>query len=334
MSKKPASFATATEAGTSAIPMDVILRDTTGAYVAAGGGGGGGDASAANQTTEIAALGAPADAEATGSGSIIAILKRLRTLLNGGLPAALGAGGGVKVDGSGTALPVSGTITANAGTGTLGTNLAQVAGTTTDTNSGTKSAGTQRVVLATDQPQLTNALKVDGSAVTQPVSGAVTVGGYTVLSAVDFTRPADTTAYAVSDAIADSTSAPTVLTFANCARSSGGSGYVTRARVMTDQSANVAAYRLHLFRATVTAINDNAALTTLIANRSNYLGYIDLPTAGTEGSGSDAANTQNLDTRLAFVATGTSLFGLLQTKTAFTPASGQRFYVELGIEQN
>jgi len=39
-------------------------------------------------------------------------------------------------------------------------NVAQVAGTTTDTNSGTKSAGTQRVVIATDQPQLTNKLLV------------------------------------------------------------------------------------------------------------------------------------------------------------------------------
>lgn len=44
-----------------------------------------------------------------------------------------------------------------------------------DGNSGNKSALTQRVVLATDQPQLTNALKVDGSAVTQPVSIAATV---------------------------------------------------------------------------------------------------------------------------------------------------------------
>lgn len=33
------------------------------------------------------------------------------TKLNGGLPAALGAGGGVKIDGSGTALPVSGPLT-------------------------------------------------------------------------------------------------------------------------------------------------------------------------------------------------------------------------------
>lgn len=39
-------------------------------------------------------------------------------------------------------------------------NLAQVAGTTTDTNSGNKSAGTLRMVLATDQPALTNSLNV------------------------------------------------------------------------------------------------------------------------------------------------------------------------------
>jgi len=63
----------------------------------------------------------------------------------------------------------------------LPVNSAQVAGTTVDTNSGSKSAGTQRVVLATDQPQLTAALKVDGSAVTQPVSQApATSGGWSV----------------------------------------------------------------------------------------------------------------------------------------------------------
>ena len=45
-------------------------------------------------------------------------------------------------------------------------NLKQLNGTTTDTNSGNKSAGTLRVVLATDQPALTNAQPVsiaDGS---------------------------------------------------------------------------------------------------------------------------------------------------------------------------
>lgn len=52
------------------------------------------------------------------------------------------------------------------------TNLAQLNGTTIDTNSGNKSAGTERVVIATDQPQLTNAFKVDPSAVTSPISNA------------------------------------------------------------------------------------------------------------------------------------------------------------------
>jgi hypothetical protein len=76
-----------------------------------------------------------------------------------------------KVDGSAVTQPVSGTVSI---TSNSSVNQAQIAGTATDVNSGNKSAGTQRVVLATDQPQLTNALKVDGSAVTQPVSGTVT----------------------------------------------------------------------------------------------------------------------------------------------------------------
>lgn len=46
----------------------------------------------------------------TGSGGAAKTLANLATLLAGGLPAALGAGGGIKIDGSGTALPVSTTI--------------------------------------------------------------------------------------------------------------------------------------------------------------------------------------------------------------------------------
>jgi hypothetical protein len=117
----------------------------------------------------------------------------------------------LKVDGSGVTQPVSGTVTAtgpltdtqlrasavpvadgggsltvdNAGTFAVqiaansSVNQAQVSGTAVSVNSGIKDAGTQRVVLATDQPQLTTALKVDGSAVTQPVSGTVTASNAT-----------------------------------------------------------------------------------------------------------------------------------------------------------
>lgn len=93
-------------------------------------------------------------------------------------PATQPVSGTVAVSNFPATQPVSGTVTANAGSGTFATNLAQVAGTTTAVNSGVKDNGTQRIVIATDQPQLTNAWKVDGSAVTQPVSGSVSVSNF------------------------------------------------------------------------------------------------------------------------------------------------------------
>lgn len=55
------------------------------------------------------------------------------------------------------------------------TNVAQIAGTTPDTNSGLKSAGTLRVVLATDQPALTNKLLVTPDSVALPANQSVNV---------------------------------------------------------------------------------------------------------------------------------------------------------------
>src|SRR5262249_8023014 len=54
-------------------------------------------------------------------------------------------------------------------------NVDQWNGTTADTNSGTKSAGTLRVVLATDQPQLTNRLLVTPDSVALPAHQSVNV---------------------------------------------------------------------------------------------------------------------------------------------------------------
>jgi hypothetical protein len=89
-------------------------------------------------------------------------------------PLSLTTTGLLRVDGSGVTQPVSGTVTttppANAST-----NVAQLAGTTTDTNSGTKSAGTLRVVIATDQPQLTNKLLVTPDSVALPANQSVNV---------------------------------------------------------------------------------------------------------------------------------------------------------------
>jgi hypothetical protein len=80
----------------------------------------------------------------------------------------------LKVDGSAVTQPVSGTVTTSP-PANASTNVAQLAGTTTDTNSGVKSAGTLRVVLATDQPQLTNKLLVTPDSVALPANQSVNV---------------------------------------------------------------------------------------------------------------------------------------------------------------
>lgn len=162
------------------------------------------------------------------------------------------------------------------------------------------------------------------------------VGGNTSAVSVSFTRPADTTAYAAKDAVSNSTSAPTVLTFTNLARVSAGSGYITKARLMTDQAANVARFRLHLYHTAPTAINDNAQHAMLWANRANRIGFIDFEAMQTEGTGSDTANALNSTIRLAFVCAAASrtLYGLLETRDAFTPANAQNFFIELMSENN
>lgn len=153
---------------------------------------------------------------------------------------------------------------------------------------------------------------------------------------VEMTRPADTTAYAVNDTVSNSTSAPTLLTFTSIGRAAGGSGLIVKARLMTDQAACVAQFRLHLFvNNTPTVPNDNSAFTLLYSNAALRIGSIDMPALNTEGSGSTAANSMRDDLTLAFNLTDTAnIYVILETKTAFTPASGQKFFLELTARNN
>lgn len=70
--------------------------------------------------TKVGALTETAPGTDTASSGLNGRLQRIAqrlTSLIGLLPTALGAGGGLKIDGSGTALPISGTVTADAGSG-------------------------------------------------------------------------------------------------------------------------------------------------------------------------------------------------------------------------
>lgn len=167
-------------------------------------------------------------------------------------------------------------------------------------------------------------------------NGAVPVAGSTQPSTASFTRPANTTAYAALSTVSDSTSAPTLLTFSNIARIAAGTGYITKARLMTDGATNVARFRLHLYHTAPTQINDGSPFTELWVNRANRIGRIDFDACFTEGTGSTAAGSLNTAVRLAFGCDSglQAVYGILESLDPFTPASGQNFYIELTAEQN
>lgn len=155
-----------------------------------------------------------------------------------------------------------------------------------------------------------------------------------------FTRPGDTTAYAVSDVVGPVTT-PAVITFAGAARATGGTdggtGYVVKARVAKNTNTTTnAAFRLYLYTTSVTPIADNVAWTHLYANRANLIGWVDFPTMTTEGTGSDCAEATLNDLRLPFVcaASGSALYGVLVARAAYTPGASDAFYVEITTEQN
>lgn len=150
-----------------------------------------------------------------------------------------------------------------------------------------------------------------------------------------FTRPVNTTEYAVGDLVANSTDAGEVLPleFNDLLFQNYGEGYIVKAKLSTSQTTFNGILRLHLFKVAPAVVADNAAYPLLSAEQVNYIGNIDFISFFTGGSGSEAAVSVIKDERLALKLasdTGASaLYGLLETRAVFTPASGQTFTVEI-----
>lgn len=150
---------------------------------------------------------------------------------------------------------------------------------------------------------------------------------------VDVTRPADTTAYAVGDAISDSTSAPTSggFTLSNAARKSGGSGIITDICVMTSADpATRLAGEIFVFDQSVTNINDNSAFAVSDSEIKNCVAVI--PFALFDAGNNGMCHAQGLN--ILFTCSGSAnLRFLLRTRNAYTPASGEVISVTFKILQ-
>lgn len=171
---------------------------------------------------------------------------------------------------------------------------------------------------ANGKPILAPEVVLNGTASTAPAS--IIPAAFS--SSASVTRPADTSAYTAGDVVSDSTSAPTVLTFASIGPS-GGRVLITSADIRIDVSAvpsGMGIFRLHLYDAAPTAINDNAAYNLPSGDRAKYLGYLDITAPG------DLGDTLygTLDTvrkQVKLAAASTSIYGILESRGAYTPTS-------------
>lgn len=182
----------------------------------------------------------------------------------------------------------------------------------------------------------------DGSLVLGPGENHIgQIGGSTVKLLHEFTRPANTTPYAVNDVV--SSNATNIGGYSlgdNVARVQGGNGYFTGFRLVTDNSSTLGVnFRVHFgtYGGAFNETTDNSPL-GLVYNNSKaaaYLGFVDLPATTIQG-GSGIAYTQDNTQRFPFEAdkTASKIYYLIETLNAFTPASGQKFSLHVFAEQN
>lgn len=152
---------------------------------------------------------------------------------------------------------------------------------------------------------------------------------------VEFTRPADITAYASSDVIGTTPGA--VLTFTDAAPRGGGIGRVVGATLVKNSTGALGATRLALYSSAPTAIDDNSPAKLLYADA--YIGEIRFDSMATFGTGSDAMFAQasfmsSVYPSLAYRSDSSTrnLYGVLLTVAAYTPANAEKFKIRLDLE--
>lgn len=155
--------------------------------------------------------------------------------------------------------------------------------------------------------------------------------------AVSFTRPADTTAYAVGDLIANSVTAASVVVPTWPTTSQSGGFYLGGIRLL--KSGNVltnATFRLHMFSLvpTIATAGDNSVFSANVSGMANWIGSFDgqMLAAGADGAAVNLTPTEGLVNPIQ-QGQGTPVFALLQALAAYTPASAEVFTITPLIEQ-
>jgi hypothetical protein len=146
-----------------------------------------------------------------------------------------------------------------------------------------------------------------------------------VIASANFSRPADTNAYAVGDLIANSTTAGSVTPMEFKVTASGGPVSLIRVRLRkTGTGVTSASTKLHLWTKSPTVTNgDNGAF--LPNQAATYLCAFEVTSMQAFSDGAVGDGIPAVGTLAAAIVPGTTLYGLTEARGAYTPSSGETF---------
>ena len=172
-----------------------------------------------------------------------------------------------------------------------------------------------------------NSITVDGAVTSTPAASELhigQVGGEGIRIQVTPTISA-AAIYAAGDAVGG------LLTFANAARVTGGSGVIKNV-LLIDDAGQDAALELWLFNATFTAMADNAAWAPSEADLRKLICVI--PTSDGAYYAAGTPSVCDIECARAYNVTGTSLFGQLVTRGAPTYTATDDISVSISLMQD
>lgn len=165
--------------------------------------------------------------------------------------------------------------------------------------------------------------------------GTLSVGGNSVVVGGTFNRPADTTAYASGDLVANNVTAGSVTPIsAAAARVNAGTGVIRRIRFSTSKTGLVGTetFRVHLFKLSPTVTNGDNGAFVAAGLTAVALGYTDVIMNHVYSDGAKGFTA----TDIVFDANGgtQNIYALIEVRNAYTPLSGETFTLALEVLQD
>lgn len=193
---------------------------------------------------------------------------------------------------------------------------------------------TAALATHSDAQAILTALAAVGLAAGENHIGAV--GGSSVVVSQSFTRPANTTAYASGQLVANSATAASVVpmsfTIGRTASGPGAGGMIRRARLRsTGKNLTNAQFRVHIYGASPTCSNGDGGA-WLTDNGVTYRGKIDIALDELFTDVANGTGTPNTGSEINFA--GQMAYCLLEARAGYAPASGEVFTLELEVLQN